>query len=217
MAVEYRDFPTVEWTLYFKNTGTADTPILADIQALDATFEPRRQGRVHAAPPHAAVPCLPNDYEPLETPLGPGATKRITAAGGRPTNTRSALLQRRAGPGEGVIVVVGWPGQWAAEFARDAGDRPAHSRRPGADALQAAPRRGGPHAADRRCSSGQGDRIRSQNVWRRWMLAHNLPRPGGKLPPRPAGRVQLAPVRRDDQRQHRRARSSSSTAISKKG
>ncbi|MBU4286507.1 MAG: alpha-galactosidase, partial [Verrucomicrobia bacterium] len=28
----------------------------------------------------------------------------------------------------------------------------------------------------------QGDRIRSQNIWRRWMIAHNLPRPHGKLP-----------------------------------
>ncbi|MBN2290988.1 MAG: alpha-galactosidase, partial [Pirellulales bacterium] len=28
----------------------------------------------------------------------------------------------------------------------------------------------------------QGDCIRAQNIWRRWMQAHNLPRPGGKLP-----------------------------------
>ena len=24
------------------------------------------------------------------------------------------------------------------------------------------------------------DTVRAQNLWRRWMLAHNLPRPGGK-------------------------------------
>ena len=29
----------------------------------------------------------------------------------------------------------------------------------------------------------KGDRLHAQNVWRSWMLAHNLPRPGGKLPP----------------------------------
>ena len=29
----------------------------------------------------------------------------------------------------------------------------------------------------------RGDVTRAQNIWRRWMLAHNLPRPGGKLPP----------------------------------
>jgi alpha-galactosidase len=29
----------------------------------------------------------------------------------------------------------------------------------------------------------RGDRPRSQNLWRRWMMAHSMPRPGGKLPP----------------------------------
>ncbi|HQE83394.1 MAG TPA: alpha-galactosidase, partial [Candidatus Hydrogenedentes bacterium] len=31
----------------------------------------------------------------------------------------------------------------------------------------------------------KGDRLHAQNVWRAWMLAHNMPRPGGKLPPVP--------------------------------
>ena len=26
------------------------------------------------------------------------------------------------------------------------------------------------------------DWIAAQNIWRRWMLAHNMPRPGGRLP-----------------------------------
>ena len=38
-AVAYRDFPTVEWTVYFKNTGLADTPVLADVLALDLDLE----------------------------------------------------------------------------------------------------------------------------------------------------------------------------------
>ena len=29
----------------------------------------------------------------------------------------------------------------------------------------------------------KGDWIVAQNVWRRWMMAHTMPRPGGKLPP----------------------------------
>ena len=28
IGIEYRDFPVVEWTVYFRNTGSADTPIL---------------------------------------------------------------------------------------------------------------------------------------------------------------------------------------------
>ncbi|MCL5098647.1 MAG: alpha-galactosidase, partial [Candidatus Omnitrophica bacterium] len=35
-----------------------------------------------------------------------------------------------------------------------------------------------------------GDWIRAQNIWRQWMLQHNLPRPGGKLPaPQLAGGI----------------------------
>ncbi len=36
VGIECRDFPTVEWTFYFKNTSKTDTPILQDIQAPDA-------------------------------------------------------------------------------------------------------------------------------------------------------------------------------------
>ena len=39
VAVEYEDFPTVEWTLYFKNTGSNDSPILSNVQALDLHLE----------------------------------------------------------------------------------------------------------------------------------------------------------------------------------
>ncbi len=49
VGVEYTDFPTVEWTLYFKNTGTTNTPILENIQALDAGFARALRG-VPAAP-----------------------------------------------------------------------------------------------------------------------------------------------------------------------
>ena len=31
----------------------------------------------------------------------------------------------------------------------------------------------------------EGGRTRAQNIWRSWMIAHNMPRPGGKLPPVP--------------------------------
>ena len=38
VVVQYHDFPCVEWTLYFRNTGQAETPILEDIQALDLSI-----------------------------------------------------------------------------------------------------------------------------------------------------------------------------------
>ena len=180
VAVAYRDFPTVEWIVYFKNTGASDTPVLSEIQALD--FRLQRPGQGEFVLHHfTGSPCLPSDFEPFETPLKPGAAKRIGAAGGRPSNSDLPYFNV-AWPGAGLIVVVGWPGQWAAQFARDQ-----------ADGLRIT---AGQETTRLKLHPGEeirtplmtlqfwrGDWVRAQNLWRRWMLAHNVPRPGGKLPP----------------------------------
>jgi len=178
-AIEYNDFPTVEWTLYFKNSGQADTPIIENIQALDVTLQRRDEGEFLL---HHAVgsPANGSDYAPLETSLGPNATKRISAAGGRPTNSDWSYFNLEWG-GEGIIVVVGWPGQWAAEFARDSG-KEIHIR-------------AGQELTHFKLLPGEevrtplivlqfwkGDWVGAQNVWRRWMMAHSMPKPGGTLP-----------------------------------
>jgi len=181
VSVQYDDFPTVGWTVYLRNTGTADTPILEGIQALDTTF---RRGEAGEFLLHHNVgsPCQPSDYQPLETPLPPGAHERISAAGGRPTNSDLCYFSLEW-PGEGVIVALGWPGQWAAHFMRDEGDalrlvagqELTHFRlHPGEEVRT-------PLVALQFWSGG--DWVRAQNIWRQWMIAHNLPRPGGQPVP----------------------------------
>jgi alpha-galactosidase len=179
-AVVYDDFPTVEWTIYFKNAGQSDTPIIEKIQAVDMALA-RGDAGEFMLNHNVGSPCQANDYEPLRTELKPGETKRITTSGGRPTNSDLPYFNIEL-PARGWIVVLGWPGQWAAEFARDAG--------------KALTVRGGQELTHLRLHPGEeirtprvvvqfwtGDRTRAQNVWRRWMLAHNVPRPGGELPP----------------------------------
>ncbi len=176
VIVEYGDYPTVEWTVYFKNTGSRDTPILEDIQTLDTQFH-RNAGefRLHH---FIGSLCAPNDYQPLEAALTPNATKRITTQGGRPTNSDLPYFNIEKGVG-GVIAVVSWAGQWAAEFSCDAGN-----------ALRV---RGGQEVTHFRLHPGEevrspmavlqfyrGDWIRGQNIWRSWMFDHNLPMPCGK-------------------------------------
>ena len=180
VAVEYKDFPVVEWTLYFRNTGASPTPILENIQALDTRFERGEDGEFilhHSKGSQAS----PTDFEPFADRLEPKQEKRISAAGGRPTNTDLCYFNI-ALPGEGVIVALGWPGQWAAQFTRDeatglqvrAGQELTHFKLlPGEEVRS-------PLVA---LLFWRGDWMDGQNIWRRWMIAHNLPRPGGQLPP----------------------------------
>jgi hypothetical protein len=81
-VVTYRDFPTAEWTLYFRNAGDKETPILSDIRALDATVYRGPQGEFllhHNAGSQATM----DDYRPLETTLRHIQTLRLATGGGR--------------------------------------------------------------------------------------------------------------------------------------
>jgi alpha-galactosidase len=178
--VQYQDYPTMEWTLHFKNGGTTDTTVLEDIQVLDTEFHRSASGEflLHH---NVGSPAAARDYGPLETRLEARSSKRITADGGRPTSTDLCYFNLELG-GQGVILALGWPGQYAAEFARDA-----------TNGLRV---RAGLEAMHFRLHPGeevraplvvlqfwQGeDWVRAQNVWRRWFVAHNLRKPGGKLP-----------------------------------
>ncbi len=125
-AVEYDDFPTVEWTLHFKNTGETDTPIIENIQSLDVRWD-RGADSEFLLHHNIGAPADGTDYTPLQTVLAGGSTNRIGAAGGRSTCTNMSYFNLERNKAEGLIVVVGWPGQWAADFVRDV-DRGIHLR-----------------------------------------------------------------------------------------
>ena len=181
VAVEYADFPAVEWTATFTNTGGKDTPLLENVQGLDAAV---------ACPPDGACvlshwrgdTCSPDLYQPLEATLKPGARQRFAPAGGRGTNGAFPYY-RLATPGGGLLIAVGWPGQWATMFARDAGGalRISAGQEKTHLVLRPGERIRAPLIA--LVFLEGDDPVRAQNVWRRWMWAHNVPRTAqGRLP-----------------------------------
>jgi alpha-galactosidase len=180
VGVEYSDFPAVEWMLHFENTGTADTPILADIQTIDAGFV-RPSDAEFTLHRIKGDLCAPDSFQPLTETLGPKAAMALAPVGGRPTCDTNPYWNFETEV-KGFIVALGWPGQWLSRFDRDegrtlrirAGQELTHfTLRPGEEARS-------PLVA---LLFYQGDWIRGQNLWRRWMVAHNIPRPGGKLVP----------------------------------
>jgi alpha-galactosidase len=187
VGVEYRDFPNVEWTIYFKNNGKEDSPILSDIQPLDITLD--RTPSSGSDPGefllhhNAGSSTKPTDYGVRETVLTPGLKKVFAGAGGQPTGSDLCYFNIESQKDQGLIVAVGWPGQVATRMAHDqenhlrirAGQELTHFKLlPGEEVRT-------PLIALQFWRGG--DWLRAQNVWRKWFIAHNLRKPGGKLPP----------------------------------
>jgi alpha-galactosidase len=102
-----------EWTVFLKNSGHEDTPILENLQALDARFERSPEGEftLHGS---KGDWCVPQSYEPYHHILGPNSRDSFAPDCGRPTNGPRGWpyfnLQMHGG---GLIFAIGWPGQWA--------------------------------------------------------------------------------------------------------
>jgi len=176
-AIEYGDSPTVEWTLVLSNTGAQDTPIISEVRPLDLRLR-RAPGGEYVLRRIRGDDCTPQSFAPLEEVLAPGAERRIANTGGRPTQLEFPYLSIAA-PGQVLLVALGWPGQWAMGLVRDQDDGLAIS---GGQELTHFVLHPGEAVRSPLVvlQFGEGDWLRAQNLWRRWMLAHNLPWPGGR-------------------------------------
>lgn len=184
-AVIYRDYPAVEWTVYFENKGSQRTPIIQDIQGLDIRFE-GVTGEEFELNGIKGDWCVAESFEPYKCTFAANDVKRFRpASSGKSCDGRKGwpYFNLRV-PGGGVLMAVGWPGQWAASFARDA-----------KNGLRAC---AGQELTHLYLKPGEkirtpliallfwhgSDVVESQNLWRRWYMAHNIPRVDGR--PQPA-------------------------------
>ncbi|MCX5670639.1 MAG: hypothetical protein NTU94_04885, partial [Planctomycetota bacterium] len=69
VAVDYADYPAVEWLLHFTNTGKGDSPIMERIQALDCILPAGGEGFVlHRA---AGDTNSAGSFAPVDEPISP--------------------------------------------------------------------------------------------------------------------------------------------------
>ncbi len=116
-AIEYQDYPVVEWIVYFKNAGKVDTPILEDIQALDINVSsPQMDPILHY---HQGATCRPEDFKPFQRVMNPGATVSLHPGAGRSSSEYMPFFNLQKSENEGIIIALGWTGEWAAEFNTD--------------------------------------------------------------------------------------------------
>ncbi len=186
-AIQYPAFPVVEWTVRLRNEGNADSPLIEKLNSLDLQCQrhpllPEYEFVLHhnrgTVVTTMSVPEGKRDWEPLEEPLTAGSKKEIIPPQGRPSAGEWPYFNVES-MGKGIIFAVGWPGQWATRFERDdqAGLHILAGQATTSFKLHPGEEVSTPRIA---LQFWRGTRIHSQNVWRRWMLAHVVPRPGGK-------------------------------------
>jgi alpha-galactosidase len=180
VAIEYADFPAVEWVVLYGNAGVADTPILSDILPLDILFplDAAASCQVHHA---RGGLTQPDDFEPLKTPLTfrqGGSKLELSARTGKSSTLHLPFFNLEMGSG-GVIGAVGWSGGWKAGFQRQ---RDGIHVRAGMERTHLVLHPGEEIRTPRiLLLFWEGDRTRAHNMWRRLILRHYTPRPNGAL------------------------------------
>ena len=198
-VTSYDAFPAAEWVLYFRNTGPRPTPILQDVKALDMALRTRGSEVVlhHAL----GSDSKPTDFSPVRKMIRRGGEVLLAPVGGRSSDTTAipffnleapathdcqkpgldAASRQAAICGGGVMIGLGWSGQWSASFIGA----------PGATQLKM-----GMERTHLKLLPGErirtprmlllfwegNDRLRGHNFLRSFLLAHHTPRPGGRMP-----------------------------------
>ena len=176
-AVQFRDFPALEWIVSMKNNGSADTPLLESIQALDAVLPVPATGPALLHWAKGAVASF-DDFTPQESLLKPTTQLRFQPGGGR-SSSQVMPFFNLAGAQGGLIAAIGWSGEWAAQFSSDA--RGQVTLKTGLARTHLVLHPGESIRTPRMLLLFyQGDRWRGQNLWRQFVLAHHRPQRAGQ-------------------------------------
>ncbi len=174
----YKDFPAAEWVLRLKNEGTADSPVIENLLACAADL-PGFAGPVKLYRARGSS-AERSDFGPIEDVLADRGEIVFGTSSGRSSDTTALPFFNMAGSGRGVLAAIGWSGSWTAAVRRASGHglsldagmvKTRFKLLPGEDVRT-------PSVA---LLFWQGsDRMAGHNLFRRFILAHHTPRPGGK-------------------------------------
>jgi alpha-galactosidase len=181
VAVEYADLPAVDWVLYLTNTGGRDTPIIEQIRPLDARI---KAGGKNGFTIHHSLGDSNSgrSFAPIDdvlTPEKPGPLV-LAPAGGRSSDAHLPYFNVDWHTG-GIAAAVGWSGQWEAGF--EVGQNGDLQWRAGQQLTHLKLHPGETIRTPRILFvfwDGH-DPIRGNNLLRRVVMAHYMPRHAGAL------------------------------------
>lgn len=194
---EFQDFPAVEWVVKLRNEGEKETENISDFKALDMTWT-RNDDSIPKLYRSLGSDARADDFkyvcDELRSSIGitQGTIRMNSVTNGRLRSNRGSYMVDDNRPSttwlpffnlqtgdDGMIIVLGWSGQWFAEFLHD-GD--------GKVDLSA-----GMECLNTRLLPGESIRsprvlilywkgvpLHGQNVLRRFLLARYTPQDRGK-------------------------------------
>lgn len=178
VVTAFKRYAAAEWLLYFENTGTQDTPIIENIQAIDVQLRTgyyRTPAVLHQL---TGDVCGERSFLPLETTLEAGKPAVFAPTGGRPSNGVFPFFDLCYGD-EGLITTIGWSGQWAARL--DRGNTGPTRLQAGMEKTRFILRPGEQVRSPRiLVMPWKGDRLAGHNRFRRLLLFEYAPRLDGR-------------------------------------
>ena len=172
--LEYRDYPVSEWVFEFTNESDKDTPIISDVMVggkICGDFKEFVHGNGDT--------CGEDGYEWFRDSLdGEGDAAEMTIATIDGTSCRGAFpYMKLVFDGFVCRAAVGWPHMWKANVKRCCGGVEYYA---GQQRFHTVIRPGETLRTPRlTLMITEGDEDRSRNMWRRWYIAHVLPRENG--------------------------------------
>jgi alpha-galactosidase len=202
----YRDFPAAEWVVRFKNTGRADTPVIESVMACAVSIPAFAAADANAAsspsPSTSPAPVMlyrargssaqRSDFAPINEPVAPGAEIRFGPTAGRSSDTNALPFFNVAAADHGLVAAIGWSGRWEAVVGRRGADPRALDLAAGMPET-----RFRLHAGEEVRTPSIAllfwkgtDRMAGHNLFRRFVVAHHMPRAaaGATSSPAPAPR-----------------------------
>lgn len=111
VATSYTDKPSIEWTLWFKNTGTQATPLIKHVLPLDAEA-PNNNSILHFA--KGGVHSN-NEFQNYQINLSTNNCLQFSPSSGRSSDPWMPFFNIN-GNNNGWMIAIGWSGQWQTRY-----------------------------------------------------------------------------------------------------
>lgn len=174
---EYADFNAITWTVWFENTGFANTKVISDLKGIDTILEGENPVLKGILGDHH------NQYKPYETDLKDQdvAFRQET---GRATHIYFPYFLLESDK-YSYLLAIGWSGTWNASFSREgSGTRyVAQGVNDLCTYMKPGEKIRTPLVCLMTCNANR-DKSVAMNHWRRWFVTHIMPRrnDGGNEP-----------------------------------